>query len=499
MQAGTQMVVDLDDIFVDDSLNHRLHPHTDDEIAETANSIQATGGVLQNIVIARLPDRYKTEAPNKRYILVAGFGRTKSMYHLAEVNNDLSWTKDVPAILREYKSETDMRMEQGTENIRRKDLTNVEKGLLMQSIKDNDTTVTNTMLAQRFGMALPTVTNLLKVSSLPAEIVDLVDKEEISFSHAREIAGLNISDEEKIQQARIATGETFGQFAKRISKEFGTNVNGTGAAANAADDAAEGEAATGTEGSQKAPIVIRSQVLQTKILPKLKDDLAKAKDDATKHDLGIRIDTIEYVLKTGDTTMEQYLAPWEKDLEAKAEAAKAQKEADDEKHTYVRQAYSYITGELKKMPPAFLEDGVTPNPKREAKSLPEVLNVIRNNIDKSLKNAVAAGKPQGTMLEGFPIKSTDEFLTEISKYFSETEKSKAEHRAKQAAKKAETDAAAKAAKEAETAAATAAVSTGKPAAPAPAPVTTQAAAAAAAAKPAATTAKPKVVNKAKAK
>ncbi|MDD4188084.1 MAG: ParB/RepB/Spo0J family partition protein [Bacilli bacterium] len=143
-----------------------------DEIAleELATSIKEHG-VLQPIIVKK---------SIKGYELVAGERRLKA--------SKLANLATIPAIIKEF-TDQDMMDIALLENIQREDLTPIE---IAEGFKKyiEKTGLTQEEIAVKFGKSRSYITNLLGLLSLPKSIKNLINKGEITQSHARVLSKL---------------------------------------------------------------------------------------------------------------------------------------------------------------------------------------------------------------------------------------------------------------------------------------------------------------------
>jgi len=138
-------------------------------------------GVIQPIVVRPKEDRYQ---------LVAGQRRLEAARAL-NVNA-------IPAVIRDV-SEQELIEIALVENIHREDLNCVDRALAYKKYQDTFQLSTED-IAERLGQDRTTVTNYLRLLTLPEQIIELLRANRLSMGHARAIAGLENSD----QQVKLA-------------------------------------------------------------------------------------------------------------------------------------------------------------------------------------------------------------------------------------------------------------------------------------------------------
>jgi ParB family transcriptional regulator, chromosome partitioning protein len=150
------------------------------QLAELANSIAATG-VVQPIVVRPLPNgRFQLIAGERRWLASQKAGKTT-----------------VPAILRQVSDEQAMEMTI-VENLQRADLNPMEQARAFERL-GREFKLTQEQMAQRTGKDRASVSNFLRLLRLPVEVQNKVEAGDLSFGHARAL--LPLENPETIQKA----------------------------------------------------------------------------------------------------------------------------------------------------------------------------------------------------------------------------------------------------------------------------------------------------------
>jgi ParB/RepB/Spo0J family partition protein len=436
-QKAQAMDVDIvNEVYIDPEINNRELADTPDETQSLANSIETTGGLLQPIVVYVTPDARKTEH-GMPYELGSGYRRCAALKYLAERNEDETWTAAVPAMVHERTEIADRHVHQLVENLQRKDLAPMEIALAFKrAIDDKSANLNQTELARKIAWPVPTVSNYLRVANnLTPEVQGMVLEGKVGFSQAKELASVvqrhHISDKEQLELAAVASGQQHAEFVEHLQNHY-REEGEEGATAEGATAANGKEVSSGKEGSQRTYNTIRGSVLETKYIPKLEEMVKQATTEEQKVKYNHYMDAIKFVLNVDGTELGTELAPWEQKLQEEKEALKEKEDRDRNESQYIRKAVSAIKKELKNIPPATLPDG-TPNPKREAPTLPTVLEQTKKAIEESLKKAHEAGLEQNQMIEGFMVSNVDEFIEKISNSYVESVKKDNEATARRAA------------------------------------------------------------------
>lgn len=165
-------------------------------LAELEASIRANG-LLQPITVRRKGDSFE---------LVAGERRLRAV-------NNLQW-KEVPAVVRDFDDQTLLVLAL-VENLQRSDLNAIEEARGYQRLL-GEFSLTHQEVAEAVGKDRSTVTNLLRVLSLPESIQSLVESGKLSGGHARALVGVGDSDAIDIANEILAHGLNVRQTEQRV-------------------------------------------------------------------------------------------------------------------------------------------------------------------------------------------------------------------------------------------------------------------------------------------
>jgi ParB family chromosome partitioning protein len=140
-------------------------------LRELADSIKASG-VIQPLLVRRTgPGEYQ---------LVAGERRLRA--------SQLAGLAKVPAIVKEFDDRAMLELAL-IENIQREDLNPIDEAKAYQALVDK-VGLTHDQLSERVGKQRATITNALRLLSLPPEVMDMVSRGTLSAGHARAVLGL---------------------------------------------------------------------------------------------------------------------------------------------------------------------------------------------------------------------------------------------------------------------------------------------------------------------
>ena len=163
------------------------------ELAELEASLKANG-LLQPITVRRKGDQYE---------LIAGERRLRAA-------TNLEWS-EISAIVRDFDDRTLLVLAL-VENLQRADLNPVEEAQGYQRLLD-EFDLTHQQIAEAVGKDRTTVTNLLRLLTLPEAIIQAVSARALSAGHARALLALEdeqgmIDLAEEIAQKGLSVRET---------------------------------------------------------------------------------------------------------------------------------------------------------------------------------------------------------------------------------------------------------------------------------------------------
>jgi ParB family chromosome partitioning protein len=170
---------DLRKVRIADIIPNRFQPRrtfTETELSELESSIRANG-LLQPIIVR--------SQPGGGWELVAGERRLRAA-------SRLGWT-EIPAVVRDF-DDVAMLTLALVENLQRSDLNPLEEAEGYQRLID-EFGLTQHQVADAVGKDRTTITNLLRLLSLPAAIRNMVERHHITAGHARAL--LPIKDERR--------------------------------------------------------------------------------------------------------------------------------------------------------------------------------------------------------------------------------------------------------------------------------------------------------------
>jgi len=173
---------------VDKIIPNRNQPRNrfnDESLAELAESIKEFG-VIQPIVIRKIDGE-------ERYEIITGERRFRATKKVGKDTIPSIIVKEIDDI-----SSLEMAL---IENIHRDNLSPMEKAYTFRQLLD-EFKITHNQLSQKIGKSRVSITNSLRLLSLPIEIQKLINEEKISEGHARAILAIE-GDNERVKIANL--------------------------------------------------------------------------------------------------------------------------------------------------------------------------------------------------------------------------------------------------------------------------------------------------------
>jgi ParB family chromosome partitioning protein len=173
-----------------------------------AESIEAKG-VLQPLVVRALP--------GGTYELIAGERRLRA--------SKIAKLDEVPAIVRD--AEDSERLELALlENVAREDLNPVDEARACAILVD-DLGVSKAELASRIGKSRPAVANAIRLLDLPDDVLELIEKAELTGAHGRALLMTRDNDaRRRLAREAVAAGWSVKETEKR-AKAAQAELDGT--------------------------------------------------------------------------------------------------------------------------------------------------------------------------------------------------------------------------------------------------------------------------------
>lgn len=175
------------------------------ELLELAESIKENG-IIQPLLV--------TDSGDGKFELVAGERRLRAAR--------LAGLERVPVLVKRA-TKKDVTVMSIIENVQRSDLNCVEEGLAYFQLM-NEFGLTQEEVAKKVGKERSTVANFLRVLKLPKDVIILLNKEQLSFGHAKVLVA--VSDEETAK--RLANEAATQQLSVRELEELVKKGRNTG-------------------------------------------------------------------------------------------------------------------------------------------------------------------------------------------------------------------------------------------------------------------------------
>jgi ParB family transcriptional regulator, chromosome partitioning protein len=168
-----------------------------ERLGDLAQSIRANG-IIQPLIVRRVESRYQLVAGERRW-------RAARMAGLTEV----------PVVVQDFATERLLEVAL-IENIQREDLNPIEVAQALDRLA-REYSLSHEDIGQRTGKDRTTVTNLIRLLRLPADIQLLVAEHRLSMGHARAILGLPSEPLQKdVAQRAAAEGLSVRQVERMI-------------------------------------------------------------------------------------------------------------------------------------------------------------------------------------------------------------------------------------------------------------------------------------------
>ena len=172
-----QSIRDLPVGDIDPNPDQPRQSFSEESITQLAQSIRDQG-VLQPLLVTPAGSRWRLIAGERRWRAAREAG-----------------LETVPCLVRELTLPQQMEVAL-TENLQREDLNPVETALGIRALMDQ-CGYTQEEAARRLAKSRPVVANLLRILSLPEDVIDLVRAGTLSAGHARVLAGLDSPEEQR--------------------------------------------------------------------------------------------------------------------------------------------------------------------------------------------------------------------------------------------------------------------------------------------------------------
>ena len=148
---------------------------SEEEIDELANSIKEYG-VLQPIIVSKMKEG--------KYFLIAGERRLRASIKVG--------LNKIPAIIKEA-SDRDIALIALVENVQRENLSYIEEAIAYKKLMI-DFDLSQTEIAKRVGKQQSTISNKIRLLSMPEDVIEMLLESQLTERHARAL--LRVDDNE---------------------------------------------------------------------------------------------------------------------------------------------------------------------------------------------------------------------------------------------------------------------------------------------------------------
>ena len=230
MRKGDIEQIDIDKVYPNP--NQPRKNFDKESLNELAESIRIHG-LIQPIIVNKMPDGYMVIAGERRYRACKICG-----------------LKQIDAVVKNYSNKQVAEIAI-IENLQREDLNPVEVAKGIKKLMD-EYGLTQEKVAERIGKSRPAVANSIRILSLYPDVLDLVEKGKVSFGHAKILVSvsdyttqlmlakkiakdkLTVRDLEKEVDAILGNkkkkkiaklpSEDLQEFVSELQRKFGTKV-----------------------------------------------------------------------------------------------------------------------------------------------------------------------------------------------------------------------------------------------------------------------------------
>ena len=264
-------------LYLDDIIPNRFQPREifdEQALKELAVSIREHG-VIQPIIVRKVDNKYEIIAGERRYKASTMAGLTK-----------------IPAIIKNLDDKESSKVAL-IENLQRRDLSPIEEARTFQKILELEDNMTQEELAANVGKTQSSVSNKLRLLTLPEEVQDALLKNKISERHARSL--LNIDDKNnqvKMLDRIIEERLTVRDLEKQIKILNGEEIEDNDSSDDDDDSDNDSIVSSSTESETKSEF--KEEVEETEKEEKKEEEKEEEKEEDSEKEK-IELDTTEKV------------------------------------------------------------------------------------------------------------------------------------------------------------------------------------------------------------
>ena len=173
LEEGGSLLINVADIVANPKQPRKIFKKK--ELEELAESIRENG-IIQPLVVTQTQTGFE---------LIAGERRLRAAQEIG--------LEKVPVVLKRI-TERDKMIVSIIENVQRADLNCIEEALAYYQLME-EFNLTQEEVAKRLGKERSTIANFLRILKLPRDVIDLVQKDLLSFGHAKILSGVKDRDQ----------------------------------------------------------------------------------------------------------------------------------------------------------------------------------------------------------------------------------------------------------------------------------------------------------------
>ena len=197
-------ITEIDISLIDNNINQPRKEFDTEKLNELADSIKSNG-VIQPIVLSTM---------GSRYMIVAGERRWRAA--------KLAGVRTIPAVVRNF-TPAQIAEIAIVENLQRQDLNEIELARGIKKLID-DFKLTQEQAAVRIGKNRSAVAHTLRLLTLPAEIIQMVEQNKLSAGHARCLVTVEKNEALKLARLCIQNNLSVRELEKMINAKSSVSL-----------------------------------------------------------------------------------------------------------------------------------------------------------------------------------------------------------------------------------------------------------------------------------
>lgn len=333
LEKAENVELELSDVYCDITNNVRnidSEAYSEESIRSLADQIKATGGLLQQMGVVSI--RPSEKNGNCAYCIFWGHRRYKALELLAEEEGNETWGTQTFRRIGSGGSISGFKTIQVIENIARQNLSPLEVAKSLSDVLEeggDKGIVTQADLASITGFSDGYISQYLGILKLPQVIRDMIAGEQLSFTHARQLIGMD--EDIAANLAKLGKSMTAADFKAKV--DIYKPKEGDGDSDN--DDTSTKKVST-----QKTVALVSSKKVTKHIIPFLKQRIENADEEEkvfSAADIAkARLDTVRSMMKDAETKLNKDLQPFIKKIEEEENEKKKVEEAGKKKEDFTK-------------------------------------------------------------------------------------------------------------------------------------------------------------------